>query len=461
MSSLMTLLAIAKTERRHVATMDIGSAYLNADMSKENVIMILDKTVAEQYIKVKPEYKGLLTEKGELYVKLEKALYGSLQASKLWYQNLSSVLKKNGFKANFNDPCVFNKWVGKKCITVGVYVDDLLITATSKTLIEQFKDLLTREYKELKYDDGDKVTYLGMLIDNSHEHYIKITMPQFIDDIIADMNISPQDRSLTPASSKLFNIKTDDVPLSSEEKEVFHTIVAKLLYLSKRARPDILLAATFLCTRVMSPGKDDMKKLLRCVKYLNATKSKSFRINASDDIFDLCVYVDASFATHDNMRSHSGAILSLGNNTIIYTESLKQKLNAKSSTEAELIAVSDVLPQVIACRDFLQEQLREKISINLFQDNMSTMALIKNGRPLAKSTRHINIRFFFVSDYVDRKEIKVKHLASEKMIADFYTKPLQGSLFNNHRDFVMGHKFPKSASVLCCVIDRIIRKACG
>jgi hypothetical protein len=456
MSSLMMMLAIAKSQGRHLATIDIGSAYLNADMSKEDVIMILDKVVAEQYIKIKPEYSKFIDQKGEMYVKLEKALYGSLQASKLWYQNISSFLLKCGYIMNDSDPCVFNKWIGKECISIGIYVDDLIITATDKGLIKDLKKSLIAQYKDINYEDGNMITYLGMMINNSNKKYIDLTMPQFIDDIISDMNINKNDLSKTPASSKLFNIKPNDPLLGIDEKDNFHTNVAKLLYLGKRARPDILLAATFLCTRVKSPGADDLKKLKRCIRYLNATKEKSYRINASEDIFDICVYIDASFAVHDNMRSHSGAILSLGQGVVVYCESLKQKLNAKSSTEAELIAVSDVLPQVIACRNFLSQQLREEIVINLYQDNKSTMALIKNGRPLAKSTRHINIRFFFISDYQSRGEIKVKHLASERMVADYYTKPLQGSLFSDHCNFIMGHKVHMKANMLCCTIQRLI-----
>jgi hypothetical protein len=460
MSSLMTILSIAKSEARYMATIDVGSAYLNADMSKEDVIMILDKTVAEQYIKIRPEVANMLNDKGELYVKLQRALYGSLQASRLWYENISSFLSKNGYVANKTDPCVFNKWIGNECITVGIYVDDLIITATDKKLIKKLRDALIEEYKEVNYMDGNKITYLGMLLDNSHKEYVSITMPQFIDDLVSDMQLGPGDFSKTPASSKLFNIISNDELLSDDERERFHTNVAKLLYLGKRARPDVLLAATFLCTRVRSPGKDDLKKLGRCVRYLNKTKSTiDYRINATKDLLEMCVYVDASFAVHDTYRSHSGAVLTVGKNTVIYTESLKQKLNAKSSTEAELIAISDVLPQIIANRNFLEEQLRQTITLNLFQDNKSTMALIKNGRPLAKSTRHINIRFFLTSDYSNRNEITVHHLASENMIADFYTQPLQGKLFRKHRDAIMGHVIDATeVSTLCCSINRILKR---
>ena len=457
MSSLTTILAIAKSEKRHLATIDIGSAYLNADMSKENVVMILDNIVAREYLKVRPDVKNMLNHKGELYVKLDKALYGSLQASKLWFETLSSFLRKQGFKANTNDPCVMNKWIGKDCITLGIYVDDIIITATKKSMITNFRDALTREYKEINYLDGDKITYLGMLIDNSNKNYIELSMPQFINDVLNEMKIGSEDTSKSPASNKLFEVLEKDTKLSDQERELFHTSVAKLLYLSKRARPDILLAATFLCTRVLEPGIDDLRKLKRCLKYLNATKDNiKYRINATDDLMDLCVYVDASFAVHPNMRSHSGAVLTIGKNTVVFDESIKQKLNAKSSTEAELIAISDVLPQIIATKCFLAEQLNVDVNLTLYQDNKSTIALIKNGRPLAKTTRHINIRFFFVSDYENRGELKVEHLGTEEMVADFYTKPLQGKLFTRHRDFIMGHTGHDNSKTYITTIEKLV-----
>ena len=458
MSSLTTILAIAKSEKRHLATIDIGSAYLNADMSKENVIMILDSIVAGEYLKVRPDVKNMLTKKGELYVKLDKALYGSLQASKLWFDNISSFLTKLGFKANSNDPCVMNKWVGDDCITLGLYVDDILITATKKSLITKLRDALTLEYKEINYLDGNKITYLGMLIDNSNESYIELSMPQFIQDLLDERRIKPTDYSKTPASKHLFAIVENDTLLDDHEKESFHTSVAKLLYLSKRARPDVLLASTFLCTRVLNPGTDDLKKLNRCLRYLNATKDDiKYRINATDKLTDMCVYVDASFAVHPNMRSHSGAILTIGKNSVVFDESIKQKLNAKSSTEAELIAISDVLPQVIATKTFMAEQLQCDVNLHLYQDNKSTISLIKNGRPLAKSTRHINIRYFFVSDYVNRGELSVEHLGTDHMVADYFTKPLQGILFKRHRDFLMGIANNDIGNVLITTLDRVVK----
>jgi len=77
----------------------------------------------------------------------------------------------------------------------------------------------------------------------------------------------------------------------------------------------------------------------------------------------------------------------------------------------------------------------------LFEDNQSEIRMLKNGRnSCTGNSRHIHIRYFFVKDRVDKGEIKVEYCPTEQMLADFYTKPLQGSLFRKFRDVIMGYK---------------------
>jgi hypothetical protein len=119
---------------------------------------------------------------------------------------------------------------------------------------------------------------------------------------------------------------------------------------------------------------------------------------------------------------------------------MKQKLNAKSSTEAELIALSDALSQVVWTRNFLGDLGYDMEPATVYQDNMSTLAMIKNGHPSSHRTRHINIRFFYAKDRADQGEIKLEYCPTESMLADFFTKPLQGQLFRKLRDELMGVK---------------------
>ena len=129
--------------------------------------------------------------------------------------------------------------------------------------------------------------------------------------------------------------------------------------------------------------------------------------------------------------------MSLGKGTI-YNTSTRQKLNTKSSTESELVGVNDVMPQILWTRYFLESQgygVKESI---IYQDNQSSILLEKNGRgSSSKRTRHINIRYFFVTDRVQNKEVSIEYCPTGEMIADFFTKPLQGSIFRKFRAFIM------------------------
>jgi hypothetical protein len=137
------------------------------------------------------------------------------------------------------------------------------------------------------------------------------------------------------------------------------------------------------------------------------------------------------------MKGHTGGTLSLGAGSV-YSTSTKQKLVTRSSTESEVVAVHDVLPQILWTNNFLRAQGMRVNETRLYQDNMSSILLEKNGRSSSsKRTRHMNIRYFFIKDQVEAREVHIQHCNTENMLADYFTKPLQGTLFKRMRDFIM------------------------
>ena len=149
-------------------------------------------------------------------------------------------------------------------------------------------------------------------------------------------------------------------------------------------------------------------------------------------------YIDASFAVHPNMRGHTGGCMTMGRGFPI-SVSTKQKLNTKSSTESEFVGVDDMMPIIIWTRYFLLEQGYGVVENLILQDNKSSILLERNGKASSgKRTRHINIRYFFITDRVNMKEVAIEWCPTKKMVADFMTKPLQGSHFRNLRDYIMG-----------------------
>ena len=159
-----------------------------------------------------------------------------------------------------------------------------------------------------------------------------------------------------------------------------------------------------------------------------------------DSLGKLRTWVDASYAVHPDMRSHTGGIMSLGTGGFI-PKSWKQTLITKSSTEAELIGASDYLPNTIWVKMFMEAQ-GHKIDENYFeQDNESAIKLEKNGRMSeGPKSRHINIRHFWIKDRTKANNITIRHCPTLQMLADFYTKPLQGTLFKKLRDVILGYE---------------------
>ena len=138
------------------------------------------------------------------------------------------------------------------------------------------------------------------------------------------------------------------------------------------------------------------------------------------------------------MKSHTGAVMSLGKGAA-YSSSSKQKLNTKSSTETELVAVDDKMPQIVWTQYFMEAQgykIRDNVA---YQDNQSAMLLKKNRRgSSSKRTRHINIRYYFVTDRIAADELRVEYCPTDDMHGDYFTKAVQGKKFKRFWNFVLG-----------------------
>ena len=173
------------------------------------------------------------------------------------------------------------------------------------------------------------------------------------------------------------------------------------------------------------------------MKYLNGTISKILRIKA-DDISIVKWYVDASFAVHDDYKSQTGAVMIMGEGSV-QNISRKQKMNTRSSTESELVAVDDVATMVLWTKLFMEGQGYEIKKNIIYQDNRSAIFLESNGkRSSGKRSRALNIRYFFITDQVEKGNVKIEFCPTEEMVADYHTKALQGSKFEAFRAMILG-----------------------
>jgi hypothetical protein len=138
------------------------------------------------------------------------------------------------------------------------------------------------------------------------------------------------------------------------------------------------------------------------------------------------------------MKGHTGGAMTMGTRFPL-DKSTKHKLNTRSSTESEIVAVNDLIPQILWVCLFLKAQGFAVSDIILCQDNKSAMLLEMNRRASSsKRTRHIEIWYYYVADQVAKGDLRVVWCPTDKMIADFLTKPLQDKAFVKFRDLLMG-----------------------
>ena len=339
-------------------------AFLQTDQPiDDKVIIRFEGPMVDALLEIDPAaYSGKIqiirnSKSKVLYARAKKAIYGTVRAAYLFWLDLSSHFKSWGFEANPYDQCTVNRMFGKHQCTIQWHVDDLKISCRNPKVIEAIIKKLDTRYgitSPLTITRGHVHDYLGMTIDYGKQDKVVFTMYDYIDEIIGTLPADMTGTAASPAGDHLFKTNDKCEKLSVEKKETFHHYTAQLLFLSKRARPDLQTAVAFLCTRVHSPDQDDWKKLARVLKYLQQSAHLPL-ILGSDNKGNIYWLVDAAFAVHNNMRGHTGAHMSMGHGTIVAMSS-KQKMNTRSSTEAELVGVDQPLPLILWSKLFSTAQ---------------------------------------------------------------------------------------------------------
>ena len=311
------------------------------------------------------------------------------------------------------------------------HVNDDAVSSVTSVLEERFgKMTVTR---------GDKHDFLGThLRHHRDKKMVENDMSQHIKEAISDFG-EPLKSVKTPARSDLLHVDPNAKQLPIKKKKLFHSIVMKLMFVAIRSRRDIHPTVGFLSSRVQDSTVEDYGKLRRLMCYLHGTVNETSFIGAVN-LHAMHTPIDVSYASHDDCKSHTGGASSFGIG-LISSKSSKQKLNTTSSTEAELVGMSDCLPKALSHKQFMEAQgcpLRHNM---MLQDNKSTMIMANNGhKTCSKRSRHIRIRHFYITDLIEKGEVEVRYCPSEKLLADFFSKPLQGNLFQRFKDVILGKR---------------------
>jgi len=255
--SVFTVLGLAATKTwQIVVKIDVKGAFLQTPMSGEPTFMKLDPKVLKYAVELFPNLKKMVEEDECLYTVLLKAMYGCVQASALWYAMIKAELEKLGYSVGPTDPCVFVKQVGNRIFILLLYVD-FILAIVDKDEAEKIRAHLVAKFGSVQFETGGRLSYLGMEI-NVTDAGTSVDMSFYVKRLLEDAKDKMNPVVYASLGTKETFVANDEKKrLQESERVFFHSTVAKLLYLSKRGRPNILMVVTYLCMRVQNATVED------------------------------------------------------------------------------------------------------------------------------------------------------------------------------------------------------------
>ena len=276
---------------------------------------------------------------------------------------------------------------------------------------------------------------------NKDFRIVTISMPKYARKILDEYPLETYKAVTTPHDKDLFKIQ-DSQRLPKTEQKIFHTTVMRTLFYASRVRPDVLSTVNFLTTRTRlgTATEADRSKLIRLLNFIHTTQQDDIMLGGdSDGVLRLRAYVDVFYGVHMDEKSHTGNVITLGRDPI-FCKSSKLKSVTKSSREAEILALSDIVSAVAWIRYFVQEIGVDMEPPLLLEDNKAAIFLVTNGPSTAGRVRHVHIRNAFLNQYQANRTMQIIFCPTSQMIADILTKHLPPPFYNIIRKLLLGYK---------------------
>ena len=430
LTSVFVIMNIASYYWCQLVSIDIKGAFLNAKFGPADPVTYIrvNREVTDEWLKVDPECAQYVGSDGQLTLQLDKFIYGLKQAPYMFQQHLVAFLQRIGYTRLINDECVFMKYISSdKWSYLCTHVDDILQASNSQELVDELKEELTKEYEQITHH-AKADAYIGISIEHikrmeayhlTQRGLVQRTIDEFLR---GDTKSDPAD----PATDEL--LKADHGDQTPTDGKKFLSLVMTLMYVARLTRPDILVAVTVLSTRCSKPTAQDMTHALRVLRYLRGTIDYGILIQCTD--LSAHGSSDASYNIHSDGKGHTGYVVGIGpNNSIVHVKSVKQKLTAQSSTDAELIALNECTKMVIHIRQLLTEmRIPPRTESVIEQDNQSAILLVEE-RGSSKRSKYLLPKIGYIREQVQLGKIRVNYVPTDCIRSDCLTKPLHGQAY--------------------------------
>lgn len=418
MTSLRVLLAMVAKFDLETLQIDAVNAFVHAD---------LDELV---YMRMPPGFTI-----PSRVLRLNKALYGLRRSPLLWQTKFTSVLKGLGFKEVPQEPCV----VLKDGIICFFFVDDIVFAFRKKDR-DEVTQIVTSLKKTFTITEiGELKWFLGMhVIRDRSKRSLWISQLSYIEKVahqfIPDLQRCPE----TPMTEEELTPLPTEEEVDEADRTLYQQKVGSLLFAGISTRPDIAFATAKLSRFNQRPGKAHHEAADRVIRYLYRTRHLSIQYGRKSTATSLVCASDASFADNRiDRKSSQGYMMKLFGGPIAWRAN-KQDTVTTSSTEAELLALSQMAKEAIYLSRLLLAltlQLDEPLTIQC--DNLQTIRLmVQEAAKLQTKLRHVDIHSHWLRQEVQRGTIRLQWQETQKMIADGLTKALNKLRFRRFTEMV-------------------------
>ncbi|KAI3496112.1 hypothetical protein L1887_38462 [Cichorium endivia] len=356
---------------------------------------------------------------------LKRSLYGLKQAPRAWYHRFAKFLTGIGFTNSKSDSSLFIFKQGDQLAYLLLYVDDIVLTASSTGLLQQIISSLRSEFAMT--DLGSLNYFLGIAVTRD-SHGMFLSQHKYATEILERANMLNCKPARTPADT---SAKFDGTGPPVSDPTLYRSLAGALQYLTF-TRPDITYAVQQVCLYMHDPREPHFTALKRILRYIRGTLDHGLQLYVSP-ARGLIAYSDADWAgCPSTRRSTSGYCVFLGQNLLSWS-SKRQGTISRSSAEAEYRGVANAVAETCWLRNLLHELLYPPLSATLvYCDNVSAVYLSTN--PVQhQRTKHIEIDLHFVRDKVAMGQVRVLHVPSSSQYADIFTKGLPSTLFLDFR----------------------------
>lgn len=414
--SVRLLLSMAAEKKWKILQLDVSTAFLNADLKEEIYLC-------------QPE--GFKDSKNpHLVWRLHKAIYGLKQAPREWNLRISSFFQSIDFSQMKSDNSIFVKRIEGELAVILLYVDDLLIFGTCQNLLLELKKQLCAEFK---MNDMEGNEFVGLQIQREENGSITIHQKKFIQELIGKTNFERTNCCSTPLEPNT-QLPEEDLAPSREDQEFmedkpYSSVVGSLNYLAHATRPDIAFATHQLSRHLNSARKKHWLALERVLSYLAKTADLAITYQVSSSTpGKLIGYSDANWGGEREDPHSISAFVFLLNDGILSWSCKTQSTIARSTCEAEYVALDHCNRNAIWLKSLTEEMGFPSQALQIFGDNLSSLMLAKNPE-FHQKTKHINIKYHAIRESITAGQIELQHVGTEFMCADPLTKALYRPAF--------------------------------